>query len=287
MNNSYFVFPDFDPKIFSIGAISFHWYGLMYVIAFIFARWLALRRCNKYGNNWSSDQIEKLLSFCFIGVFLGGRIGYILIYNFQLFLNNPLYLFEIWNGGMSFHGGLIGVIIAMKLFAHRTNRTFFQISDFVAPLIPFGLGAGRLGNFINGELWGRVTLNSPFATLFHNSYHQDMILATNNIQYQSIINSYGSLPRHPSQLYELFLEGIVLFVILNTFISYKLRYVGKMSGLFLLNYGIFRTLVEFYREPDPQIGLFNSISMGQILSIPMIILGIIVIINAYRNNYQS
>lgn len=182
---------------------------------------------------------------------------------------------------MSFHGGLIGVICAMMWFAHRTRRRFLQVSDFVAPLIPFGLGMGRIGNFINGELWGRVTLDTPWAFLFPNSRSEDIQLAAQDPSLIPILEQYGVLPRHPSQLYEMFLEGVVLFLILNLFVR-KPRPMGSVSGLFLIGYGAFRIIVEFFRQPDAQLGLFSGISMGQILSIPMIIIGVLMIIWAYK-----
>ncbi len=210
-----------------------------------------------------------------------------LFYNLPLFLVNPLYLFKVWDGGMSFHGGLIGVILVMLIFARRTKRHFFQVADFIASLIPFGLGAGRLGNFINGELWGRVDPNFRFAMLFPGSRSEDIALAANNPQYQALLNTYGVLPRHPSQLYELFLEGIVLFIILNLFIR-KPRPMGSVSGLFLIGYGCFRFIVEFFRQPDAQLGLLTGgLSMGQILSLPMIIAGVIMMIWAYRRRPQQ
>ncbi len=165
MTSSYLHFPEFDPVIFSIGPVALHWYGLMYLVGFIFAMWLATRRANRPGSGWTKNEVENLLYAGFLGVFLGGRIGYVLFYNFPQFMADPLYLFRVWDGGMSFHGGLIGVIVVMIIFARRTKRSFFQVSDFIAPLIPFGLGAGRLGNFINGELWGRVDPNFPFAAV--------------------------------------------------------------------------------------------------------------------------
>lgn len=161
---------------------------------------------------------------------------------------DPLYLFRVWDGGMSFHGGLIGVIVVMIIFARRTKRSFFQVSDFIAPLIPFGLGAGRLGNFINGELWGRVDPNFPFAMLFPGSRTEDILLLQTNPQWQSIFDTYGVLLRHPSQLYELLLEGVVLFIILNLYIR-KPRPMGAVSGLFLIGYGAFRIIVEFSASP--------------------------------------
>ncbi len=281
---SYIAFPKFDPVIFSVGPISLHWYGLMYLIGFIFAMWLACRRADKPNSGWNKAEVENLLYFGFLGVFLGGRIGYVFFYNLPMFLSDPTYLFKVWDGGMSFHGGLIGVIIVMLLFARKTQRSFFQVSDFIAPLIPFGLGAGRLGNFINGELWGRVAPETSWAMLFPGSRLEDLDLVASHPQWQQLLDTYGVLPRHPSQLYELVLEGIVLFIILNVFIR-KSRPVGSVSGLFLIAYGVFRFIIEFFRQPDAQLGLFdNMISMGQILSLPMIIAGLILLIWAYRRN---
>ncbi|MFZ1873947.1 MAG: prolipoprotein diacylglyceryl transferase [Chania sp.] len=287
MSTSYLAFPEFDPVIFSIGPVSLHWYGLMYLVGFIFAMWLASRRANKPGSGWTKDEAENMLYAGFLGVFIGGRVGYVLFYNLPLFLDNPLYLFKVWDGGMSFHGGLLGVILVMLWFAHRTKRTFFQVSDFIAPLIPFGLGAGRLGNFINGELWGRVTTNTPWAMLFPGSRSEDIAIAAADPSLLPILNQYGVLPRHPSQLYEMVLEGVVLFIILNLFIR-KPRPMGAVSGLFLIGYGVFRIIVEAFRQPDAQLGLFDGVvSMGQILSVPMVVAGIIVMIWAYRRRPQQ
>ncbi|MEA9392516.1 prolipoprotein diacylglyceryl transferase [Acerihabitans sp. TG2] len=287
MTTKYLAFPQFDPVIFSIGPVSLHWYGLMYLVGFIFAMWLAVRRANRPGSGWTKDEVENLLYAGFLGVFLGGRIGYVLFYNLPVFLDNPLYLFKVWDGGMSFHGGLIGVIIVMFWFAYRTKRHFFQVADFIAPMIPFGLGAGRLGNFINGELWGRVTTDTPWAMLFPGSRAEDLALLPGHPQWQALFNQYGMLPRHPSQIYELLLEGVLLFIILNVFIR-KSRPLGSVSGLFLMAYGSFRFIVEFFRQPDAQLGLFdNAISMGQILSLPMIIAGVIMFIWAYRRRPQQ
>ncbi|GKV75774.1 prolipoprotein diacylglyceryl transferase [Pectobacterium brasiliense] len=282
MTTSYLAFPQFDPVIFSIGPLALHWYGLMYLVGFVFAMWLAVRRANKPGSSWTKDEVENLLYMGFLGVFVGGRLGYVLFYAFPSFLENPLYLFKVWDGGMSFHGGLMGVICVMLWFAHRTKRHFFQVADFIAPLIPFGLGAGRLGNFINGELWGRVTTDTPWAMLFPGSRGEDMALAVSNPQWQAIFNQYGMLPRHPSQLYQMMLEGVALFIILNLFIR-KSRPMGSVSGLFLIGYGMFRIITEFFRQPDAQLGLFGGLfSMGQILSLPMVIAGILMMVWAYR-----
>lgn len=287
MSISYLKFPEIDPVMFSIGPVSLHWYGMMYLVGFVFALWLANRRAAKPNSGWTKNEVETLLYVGFVGVFIGGRLGYVLFYNLPVFLNDPLYLFKVWDGGMSFHGGLIGVICAMIWFAKRTKRKFFQVADFVAPLIPFGLGLGRVGNFINGELWGRVTFDTPWAFLFPTSRSADLqLVAQDPATLLPIIQEYGVLPRHPSQLYEMLLEGVVLFIILNIFVR-KSRPVGSVSGLFLIGYGAFRIIVEFFRQPDAQLGLFGGVSMGQILSIPMILLGIIFMVWAYRQDKKT
>ncbi|MBF4283949.1 prolipoprotein diacylglyceryl transferase [Vibrio anguillarum] len=264
MSQGFIQFPNIDPVLIAIGPISIRWYGLMYLVGFVFAMWLANRRADKPNSGWTREQVSDLLFAGFLGVVIGGRVGYVLFYNFDLFLQDPLYLFKVWTGGMSFHGGLLGVISAMFWYARKNNRTFLGVADFVAPLVPFGLGMGRLGNFMNSELWGRVT-DVPWAIIFPNG---------------------GPLPRHPSQLYEFFLEGIVLFIILNLFIR-KNRPIGSVSGLFLIGYGTFRFLVEYVREPDAQLGLFAGfISMGQILSLPMIIVGALMMVWAYKVNHK-
>ncbi|MFM4724320.1 prolipoprotein diacylglyceryl transferase [Aeromonas veronii] len=259
-HDGYWVFSQIDPVAFSLGPLSVRWYGLMYLFGFAFAMWLAGRRADAPNSGWTRNEVSDLLFYGFLGVILGGRVGYVLFYNFELFLADPTYLFKIWTGGMSFHGGLIGVITAMIWFAHKTKRHFFTVADFVAPLIPFGLGVGRIGNFLNGELWGRVT-DVPWAIIFPEA---------------------GPEPRHPSQLYQFALEGVVLFIILNLFWR-KNPPRGAISGMFLLFYGLFRFLVEFVRQPDSQLGLyFQEISMGQILSTPMIIAGALMIWAAYK-----
>ena len=288
MNSGYLHFPEFDPVIFSIGPVSLHWYGMMYLVGFIFAMWLAGRRANRPGSGWTKNEVENLLYAGFLGVFLGGRIGYVLFYNFPTFIQDPLYLFRVWDGGMSFHGGLVGVIVVMIIFAKRTKRTFFQVSDFIAPLIPFGLGCGRLGNFINGELWGRVDPSFHYTMLFPGSRAEDLALLPSHPEWQTLFDPYGSLPRHASQLYELALEGVVLFLILNFFIR-KPRPAGSVSGLFLIGYGLFRIISEFFRQPDAQFTgeWVQYISMGQILSIPMVLAGIIMLVWAFRRPQQQ
>ncbi|WP_375751243.1 prolipoprotein diacylglyceryl transferase [Vibrio sp. HN007] len=260
MSQTFIEFPQIDPILFSLGPISVRWYGLMYLFGFMFALWLANKRADKKGSGWTREQVSDLLFAGFLGVVIGGRVGYVLFYNFPLFLDDPLYLFKVWTGGMSFHGGLLGVITAMAWYGYRNGRSFFNVADFIAPLVPFGLGMGRIGNFMNDELWGRVT-DVPWAVLFP---------------------SGGYLPRHPSQLYEFALEGIVLFFILNFFIR-KGRPEGAVSGLFLIGYGAFRFFVEYFREPDAHLGLFGDfISMGQILSSPMIIIGVAIMVWSYK-----
>lgn len=285
--NQFLQFPNFDPIAFSIGPVSLHWYGAMYLFGVLGALYLAKRRANKPNSNWTSQQVENLLFWGFLGLFIGGRVGYVLFYNFDAFIDDPTILFRVWEGGMSFHGGLIGAICVIAIFAKKTKKTFMQVGDFVAPLVPIGLMFGRFGNFINGELWGRVT-NSSIGMLFPTSTHADFMFVQSHPEWFSLYSQLnGILPRHPSQLYEMVFEGIVLFIILNLFIR-KPRPTGSVSGLFLVCYGIFRFIIEFFRQPDEQLGLFlNFISMGQILCLPMIIGGILMLLYAYRFNNKA
>jgi phosphatidylglycerol:prolipoprotein diacylglycerol transferase len=246
-------YPHVDPVLLQIGLFKIHWYGVMYLIG-IGAGWaLGYYRAKKSNGYWDPESIGDLIFYIAIGVVVGGRLGYMLFYDSSDFIHHPLVIVQIWDGGMSFHGGFIGVLIAMWLFARKVNRPWLRLADFIAPLVPIGLGAGRIGNFINGELWGRVT-NVPWAMVFPGA---------------------GSLPRHPSQLYEFLLEGVLMFIVL-WFYSSKPRYVGRVSALFLLMYGICRFLVEFFRNPDPQLGFvaFGWMTRGQELCVPMILLGV-------------
>lgn len=259
--SSYWHYPHIDPIAFSIGPIDVHWYGLMYLVGFLCALFFANRYADRRDNDWNRQQVSDLLFYCFLGVILGGRLGYVLFYQFPYFISHPLYIIKIWDGGMSFHGGLLGVITAMALFARKMHKHFFEVADLVAPLVPFGLGAGRIGNFINGELWGRVT-DVPWAIIYPQA---------------------GPYPRHPSELYEFALEGVVLLIILMSYAKRKPP-LGAVSGLFLVGYGVFRSIAECFRQPDPQLGFFDfGLTMGQILSIPMILVGIAIMVWAYRH----
>ena len=257
------IAPDIDPVALSLGPIKVHWYGLMYVIGFASVWWLAGRRAQRPGSGWTTDQVADIVVYGAMGAILGGRIGYVLFYNLDVYLANPIAILRVWDGGMSFHGGFTGVMLAMWLWGRKQKKTFFEVADFIAPWAPIGLGAGRIGNFINQELWGRVT-DVPWGMVFHNA---------------------GNLPRHPSQLYQAALEGVVLFIILWLF-SRKPRPVGAVSGMLALWYGLFRFAVEFVREPDAQLGfVWGVFTMGQLLSLPMIIAGAAVLVWAYTRKH--
>lgn len=256
------IYPNIDPIAISLGPLKIRWYGLMYLLGIVLAFLLGMYRAKK-DENWNYELVSDVIVYCALGVIIGGRLGYFLFWDWNALIKDPLSVFKLWQGGMAFHGGVLGVAIAMWLFCKKTGKTFAEVSDFIVPLIPLGLGAGRLGNFINGELWGRVT-NVPWAMVFR---HVDM------------------QPRHPSQIYEFLLEGVLLFTILWVY-TMKPRPRLAPSGLFLLGYGVFRFVVEFFRAMDPVTDpvAFGWLTMGQLLCLPMIIVGVIMIVYAYKKN---
>jgi phosphatidylglycerol:prolipoprotein diacylglycerol transferase len=271
------IYPEFDPIIIQLGPAALRWYGLMYLIGFVAAWWLARRRASA-GGVIKPEQVDDLIFYGALGVILGGRLGYIFFYNFDQWLADPFVLLRVWEGGMAFHGGLLGVIVAMALIAKRLQLRFFQVADFVAPLVPLGLLAGRVGNFINGELWGGVT-DAAWGMQVKCAEHLHLCMNKLGLPADTEL----SPPLHPSQLYEAVLEGLVLFLLLWWFSS-KPRAVGAVSGLFLIGYGSMRFIVEFVRMPDAHIGYLwgDWFTMGQLLSTPMILAGIAFVIWANR-----
>ena len=260
------IHPQFDPVAVSIGPLAVRWYGLMYLLAFVQFWWLGKHRIQTQPQlvkaGWTVQQLDDLLFYGVLGVVLGGRLGQVLFYEPGFYWSHPLDILAVWKGGMSFHGGFLGVLVAMALYARKLQRNWLDITDFIAPLVPLGLAAGRIGNFINGELWGRVCDPSlPWGMIFP---HVD------------------NLPRHPSQLYQAGLEGLFLFIVLWLF-SRSARPRGAVSAVFLMGYGAFRFIGEFFRTPDNGIfGLSEVISMGQWLSLPMILAGLAMLRWSYQ-----
>lgn len=247
------IHPNIDPVAISIGPLAVRWYGLMYLAGFAAGWWLGVRRIRAGLAPVTREQLDDLVFYAVLGVILGGRLGYVLFYKPEYYFAHPLEIFEVWHGGMSFHGGFLGVLAAMGFVARKYRIDWWRLMDFVAPLVPIGLAAGRLGNFINGELWGRVT-TLPWGMVFRGA---------------------GPLPRHPSELYEFALEGVALFAILWWFSS-RPRPRAQVSALFLIGYGSFRFIAEFAREPDAFLGfLALGLTMGQWLSLPMIVAGLV------------
>jgi phosphatidylglycerol---prolipoprotein diacylglyceryl transferase len=263
-----FQYPKMDPIALSLGPVQVHWYGIMYVIGFAFAWWLARRQAARPGSTWNADDVDDVIFWAMLGVIIGGRIGYVLVYGFDLLKADPLYLFKIWQGGMSFHGALLGTIFSLILFAYRRKRNALDVLDFCAPLPGIGILAGRLGNFINGELWGAAT-DSRWGFLVPDS---DGVLVA----------------RHASQLYEAALEGLGLFILLWWF-SRKPRPRGALIGLGLAYYAVVRSIVELVRVPDAQIGYLAGdwLTMGQLLSAPMYVAGAILLASAWLKPQTS
>ncbi len=256
-------YPQINPVAIDLGPIAIHWYGITYLIAFLVGWWLAKHRAKKPGSGWEPDEIGDIVFYIVLGVVVGGKLGSALFYQTESLISDPLGTLDPRNGGMSFHGGFLGVVVALWFYARSTKRTFFQVADFIAPAFPIGLGAGRVGNFINGELWGRVT-DVPWGMVFPH---------------------VGPEPRHPNQIYQIIGEGIILFAIVWWFSS-KPRPRMAVSGMFVLVYGIYRFLVEFVREPDAHLGFvaMDWFTMGQILSLPMALLGAAMLWWAYKRD---
>ncbi len=255
------TYPEIDPVIISIGFLKIRWYGLMYLIGFVVAILLAKARTKKTWSPVKYSEVDDLIFYCMLGVILGGRLGYVIFYGWHQLISDPLYIFRIMEGGMSFHGGLIGVIAALWLYGRKIDKDMITMMDFVAPIVPLGLGFGRIGNFINGELWGKPT----------------------NVAWSFKVNGVSL---HATQLYEAFLEGLVLFLILWIFTD-KERPKMQSSAVFLIGYGVFRFFIEFYRVPDAHLNYlaFGWVTMGQILTAPMIIIGMTMFILA--NNKEK
>jgi phosphatidylglycerol:prolipoprotein diacylglycerol transferase len=273
---------DFNPVAISIGPLAVHWYGIMYLLAFLAFWWIGGLVARKRGWwGWKTEDVSDVLFYGMLGVILGGRLGYVVFYGFESLLSDPLFAFRIWDGGMSFHGGLIGVIVAMAWYGRRTGRTFWQVADFVAPIVPIGLALGRIGNFIGGELWGRIS-DVPWAMVFAKSIAPS-VTGGATVEEAWRTGALDHLARHPSQLYQAGLEGLALFIILMWY-SASRRPSGAISGLFLTGYGLFRLIVEFFREPDAHLGFLAGdwLTMGMLLTLPMIAAGTIIMIIAYR-----
>ncbi|MGE5626122.1 MAG: prolipoprotein diacylglyceryl transferase [Bacillota bacterium] len=281
------IYPHIDPIALSLGTWhlfghefhpAIHWYGITYLVGFFGGYAAMYWRSRRPASGWTSEQLQDLLFYVALGVVLGGRTGYMLFYDWDNFVREPQTFFFVWDGGMSFHGGLLGVMLAMWLYGRNQGRRFFDLMDFIAPVACIGLGAGRIGNFINGELWGKVT-DLPWG--------MQLDCADPRFGYYCGAQQSGlSLPHHPSQLYEFLLEGVTMFVVLWLF-SEKKRPRMAVSGLFALLYGVFRFVVEFVRMPDAQLGYlgFGWLTMGQILSLPLIVVGVTLLLLAYRSKW--
>ncbi len=272
------IYPDINPVALALGPLKIHWYGLMYLVGMLGGWSLARWRVARSNTGWTAQEVDDLLFYCAIGVVLGGRLGYILFYGFSEWLADPARIFRIWEGGMSFHGGFLGVLAAMGLYQRKYRKSFFDLTDFIAPYITIGLFTGRIGNFINGELWGKPT-DLPWAMRLR----CDEFVSLCRDKLGLPPGTEWTLPLHPNQLYEALGEGALLFVLLWWF-SNRPRPRMAVSALFLIGYGCFRFLIEFVRMPDVQLGYLAGgwLTMGQLLSLPMIIVGLVLMVLAYR-----
>jgi phosphatidylglycerol---prolipoprotein diacylglyceryl transferase len=259
--------PQFDPIAISLGPVAIHWYGLTYLVAFGLFLWLASLRVKHSpfrDTGWTRRDVEDLLFYGVLGVIIGGRLGYVLFYKPGYYAANPVEILQVWKGGMAFHGGLVGVLVAMAVFAKQRGRRWLEVTDLIAPCVPTGLASGRMGNFINGELWGRAADPSlPWAMVYP--------------------QSGSDIARHPSPLYQFALEGLLLFVLLWLY-ARQPRKIGQVSGAFLVGYGVFRFIAEYFREPDRFLGLLAlGMSMGQWLCVPMVLAGVVMWVHASRS----
>ncbi len=279
MENAYPLLINFNPVALELGPIKIHWYGLMYLAAFAAFWVLAGVRAGRRDTPINREQVGDLLFYGMLGVIIGGRVGYMLVYGNEQLFADPLSLFKIWQGGMSFHGGLVGVMIAIAWYARQQRRGFFELTDFIVPMVPLGLMFGRIGNFIGGELWGRFT-DVSWGMLFPKSI-PGVDPASNAFMQAYLAGDYNGLARHPSQLYQALLEGLLLFLLL-WFYSRKPRPRMAVSGWFMIGYGVFRSVAEMFREPDAQLGFIGGhwLTMGMLLSLPMVVIGIILVILA-------
>ena len=258
-------YPSIDPEIVHIGPLAIRWYGVMYLIGFVASYLLVKEQIKKRGLPLGSEFLESLYTYIILGLVIGARLGYVLFYDLSVYLNHPLEIFAVWHGGMSFHGGLIGSVVCGVWYCKRSHADAWRVADLVTATAPIGLGMGRLGNFINGELYGRVT-DRPWGMIFPTG---------------------GLLPRHPSQIYELFLEGVVLFAIL-WIMKDRVRKSGVLVSLFIMLYGVIRFLVEFFREPDSQLGfVLGPFTMGQVLSTCMVMGGVVLFFARQRKHASS
>lgn len=280
MNQQFIYIHNLNPIMFQFGFLKVYWYGFMFFLSYILTKSMTKRYLKENLLNYKQLN-DELSYYCFLGAIIGGRIGYIVFYNLSYYLNHPLSILKIWKGGMSFHGGLIGVLISIYIISKSKKIRYFKLSDIVALVTPCALALGRIGNFINGEIWGSVSTRIPFSIVFLKSKIEDLYTIQKHKNLIVYYNKYGGLPRHAIQLYEFILEGLVLFFLLS-FFNRRKQFSGKISALFLIFYSIFRTFIECFKEQDNNINLYKySITLGQLLSFPMFLLGIMLFMYLY------